>query len=140
MTKRTATIRLPEELAVWLTSEGEGINQAVISTVETLRRIRTVSMGELKGVFTSEEWKFIADSLNGTLVDATFRCNVSALIAHCEDAEAYEGTGGKWGVDLPLLCAKIKSLKGANIEALYSRVESFWKNSETTNLEEWAQY
>ena len=77
---KNVTLRLPLDLAEWLTSNGESVNQAVISCAETMRRIRSVSTGELKGVFTENEWKFFADSLNGTVVNELFRCNVSALV------------------------------------------------------------
>lgn len=138
MITRNATIRIPSELADWLTADGRGINQAFISCVETLKRIRLVSTGELKGLFTPDEWKFFADSLNGTIVDDIFRCNVSALIAHCEDAEQYDNAASRLGVDINVMCAKIKELKGANIEAIYSRVESFWANP--NNIEEWSKF
>ncbi len=135
---KNVTLRLPLDLAEWLTSNGESVNQAVISCAKTMRRIRSVSTGELKGVFTENEWKFFADSLNGTVVNELFRCNVSALVAHCEDAERYDGAASKWGVDIVVLCEKIKSLKGANIDALYTRVESFWANP--ANIDKWAKF
>ena len=100
---KNVTLRLPLDLAEWLTSNGESVNQAVISCAETI-----------------------------------FRCNVSALVAHCEDAERYDGAASKWGVDIVVLCEKIKSLKGANIDALYTRVESFWANPE--NIDKWAKF
>ena len=135
---KTVTIRLPQELADWLTVNGDSLNQSMISTVDTLRRIRLVSAGELKGVFTQNEWKFLADSLNGVVIDATFRCNVSALIAHCEDAASYDDAAMKWDITLSDLASKIGMLKGANIEAIYSRIEQFWKNN--LDIEEWANY
>ena len=53
MTTKNATIRLPEDIADWLTENGKSINQAIIESCQTLRRIRTVSTGEIRGVFTS---------------------------------------------------------------------------------------
>lgn len=136
---KNATIRLPEELINWLTRDGKSINQAVIECAEFLRRIRQVSMGEIKGVFTPNEWKFLADSLNGTVVDEVFRCNVGALVAHCEDADQYDFMGQKWNVDMEVLKQKIRKLAGANIDAIYARVEEFWAKPET-DIDEWAKY
>ena len=33
---------------------------------------------------------------------------------------------------------KIKSLRGANIDAIYARIEDFWENER--NLEEWINF
>ncbi len=60
-----ATIRLPQEIADWLTKDGKSINQAVIDTVNTLQSIRLISTTELRGIFSPNEWMFLADSFNG---------------------------------------------------------------------------
>lgn len=138
MTTKNATIRLPEEIAEWLTENGKSINQAIIESCQALRRIRTVSTGEIRGVFTSAEWGFLADSFNGTMITDTFRCNVQALIAHCEDSAKYEYLDKKWEVDMTKFLDKIKSLRGANIDAIYARIEDFWENER--NLEEWINF
>lgn len=140
MTIKNATIRLPEELIEWLTSDGKSINQAVIDCAQNLRRVRMVSAGELRGVFTPDEWKFLAESLNGTIVSESFRCNVSALVAHVEDAAQLELLDSKWNVDVEAFKQKILKLHGANVEALYARVEEFWANSETMDLNDWAAF
>ena len=137
--KKNATIRLPENLIALLTKGGKSINQAVIECTEYLRRIRQVSMGEIKGVFTPDEWKFLADSLNGTMIDDVFRCNVGALIAHCDDADQYDSLGQKWHVDLNALKQKISKLSGANIDAIYTRVEDFWADG-SADIETWAKF
>lgn len=140
MAIKNATIRLPEELIEWLTSDGKSINQAVVECAQNLRRVRMVSAGELRGVFTPDEWKFLADSLNGTSVSESFRCNVSALVAHVEDAAQLEGLDRRWQVDVNAFTQKIKTLHGANVEALYARVEEYWANSDTKDLNEWATF
>lgn len=137
MTKN-ATIRLPEEIAEWLTEDGKSINQAIIESCQTLKRIRTVSTGEIKGIFTPSEWSFLADSLNGTMITDTFRCNVQALVAHCEDSAKYEYLDKKWDVNMETFLQKIKTLHGANIDAIYARVEDFWGNER--NMEEWIKF
>lgn len=138
MTTKNATIRLPEDIAEWLTENGKSINQAIIDSCQTLKRIRTVSTGEIRGIFTSAEWGFLVDSLNGTMITDTFRCNVQALVAHCEDSAKYEYLDKKWEVDMTKFLEKIKALHGANIDAIYARVEDFWENER--NLEEWINF
>lgn len=140
METKNATIRLPLDLAEWMTEGGEkSINQAVIANAETLRKIRQVSTGELKGKLSEAEWKFLADSLNGTLITEPFRCSQFALWAHCEDAERFDGTGSKWEVDMEGFKAKVLSLTGAQVDALYARVESFWDKPDR-DLDEWAKW
>lgn len=135
---KNVTIRLPQEVADWLISDGKYINQAITESVQTLKKIRTVSEAELRGVFTPEEWKFFADSLNGTVVAEDFRCNKQILIAHCEDSVNLEYLDKKWNVDIEVLKDKILNLHGANIDAIYARVERFWSGDD--ELEEWAKF
>lgn len=52
MATRTVNLRLPEDLVEYLKRNNDSINQAVISEINTLKRIRTVALGELKGIFT----------------------------------------------------------------------------------------
>lgn len=140
MATKTVTLRLPEEMVEYLTRNNDSINQAVIAEINAIKRIRTVAMGELKGLFTVPEWMFLADAFNGTLIDDVFCANVGAFIAGCEDAEKYEGTASKWGVDLPSFITKVKTLHGANIEAVYSRIKDYWEHSFELNIEDWAKF
>lgn len=144
----TKTIRITEGQEQFLLSNyknvSEGISDCINKSMtpsedeELLKYIKAYSMEELKGKFTPGQWKFFADSLNGTMVDGMFRCNVGALIAHCEDSEKFEGTATKWNVNLSDLCANVKNLGGAQVDALYTRVEKFWDNPK--DLEEWSVF
>jgi len=138
MDTKNATVRLPKNIADYLSQNYSSINQGIIETINAFLQIRSTSMNELKGVFAKDEWKFFADSLNGTLVDGVFRTNVGALVAQCEDSARYDGLDQKWNLNLEALIKKVKSLKGANIEALYTRVEAFWNHPE--DLEGWSEF
>lgn len=140
MATKTVTLRLPEDMVEYLTRNKDSINQAVISEINALKRIRIVSLGELKGMFTTQEWAFMADAFNGTLVDDTFCANKGAFIAGCEDAERYEGTATRHDVDLPSFMEKVKTLHGSNIEAIYSRIKEFWEHSNEMDIKEWANF
>lgn len=137
-TTKTVTIRMPEELASWLSEQGDGMNQVIVDLLDNVRYSRIYALNELKGRFAPCEWKFFADSLNGTLVNDQFRYNRGALIAHCEDSEELEGTASRYDVDIASLKEKINSLSASQVEALYSRVERFW--SDPVELDKWSEY
>ena len=134
----TKTIRMPEELFAWLSEEGDSVNQVIVDLLENARIARVYSLNELKNTFTADEWKFFADSLNGTLVNDQFRYNKGALIAHCEDSEELEGIASRYGVEIDQLKEKINLMAASQVEALYSRVEQFWNNP--LDLDEWSNY
>ncbi|MEG1684550.1 MAG: hypothetical protein RR319_01195 [Bacteroides sp.] len=133
---KTITIRMSDELAKWLALSGN-TNKEIISNLEAIKKIRAVSTSELKGMFTPGEWKFFVDSLNGIIIDTAFRCNASMLEIMVGDEEL-SFTAEKWDVDVEELINKIKMLKGANVDALYSRVETFWDNP--SDLDEWSNF
>lgn len=140
MATKNVTLRLPEEMVEYLTRNNESINQAVISEINTLKRIRLVALGELKGLFTIDEWVFMINTFNSTLTDEMFCANKGAFIACCEDAEKYEGGATILNMDLSAFINKINSLKGANIEAIYSRIKDYWSHSNEIDLNEWAKF
>ena len=58
METKNVTIRLPLDIAEWMTEGGtRSINHAVIANAETLRKIRQASTGELKCKLSEAEWK-----------------------------------------------------------------------------------
>lgn len=139
METKNVTIRMPQDVLDWVESGSKSKNEVIVENLKALRKMRQVSAKELRNVFTSNEWKFIADSLNGVVIPDVFRCSVSALIAHVEDAAALDNLDAKWGVDMSELVEKINLLHGANVDALYTRVEEFWARP-GTDLDEWAKY
>lgn len=136
---KNATIRLPQGMADWLTRNGDSINQAIIDSVQSLQSIKAISMNELKGFFTSEEWGFLADSFNGSMITESYRYNSQLLVAHCEDSALYDNLDKKWGIDMEVFKKKLLELRGANVGAVYDRIESFWSNGQL-ELKEWAKY
>lgn len=135
---KNATIRLPQEIADWLTKDGKSINQAVIDTVNTLQSIRLISTTELRGIFSANEWTFLADSFNGTIINDSIRYNVQMLIAHCEDSAIYDSLDKKYDVDMEVFKKKLIYLHCANVDALYARIEDFWNKG--IDIEDWAKF
>ena len=140
MANKNVTLRLPEDMVIYLQGKSDSINQAVISEISFLRRIRQVSLGEIKGLFTKEEWLFMLDAFNGTLIDEVFCANKGAFIAGCEDAERFDGAANKHGVNLKDFIDKCSVLRGANIEAIYSRISEYWIHCADIDLNEWADF
>lgn len=139
METKTITIRVPMEHAEWLAKNQEGMNAAIVDCIEKTAYINKYAMRDIKGKLTPSEWKFIADSLNGSIVEGDFRYVSGALIAHTQDADEFEGLGAKWNVNVEELCSKISKLSCCEIEAIYRRVEAFWEDS-TQDMEEWSKF
>lgn len=137
---KTVTCRLDADQAAFVTNLSDyGFNYNLKQLIEEVIRVRNISELELKGLFSDNEWKFLADSLNGSMVSDQFRVSRDALMAHNEDAELYEGTATKWNISVAQLNDQCKCLSGAQVEAIYRRIERFW-NSPGTDIDAWCKY
>lgn len=139
MEQKTVSMRLPQDVADYIMRNGDSITDGVKNLVSQMQRHERYAAVELRGRFTAEEWKFLADSLNGTMVLDDFRFSASALVAHNQDSQLYDGTASRWGIDIDKLNSKCNSLTAAQVEALYRRVERFWNHPET-DMDAWAKY
>lgn len=92
----------------------------LIESLYTLNQIRLYSSREIKGVFTENEWKYMADMMNGITITPDFRANNGALIAGIEDANSFRELGNKWDVDVPKFIEKVKKLTGAQVDAVFT--------------------
>lgn len=138
---KNITLRLPIETVEYIESCGDeqGITQGVKNIVKKLQDFERHADLSIKNKFVPEEWKAMADALNGTLVEGQFRYSPEALIAQMEDAETYEKVCTKWDMDLTILCAKIQSLSPTQIEAIHRRIEKFWHTPDT-DFDTWSKY
>lgn len=135
---RTVNLRLPVEQVEYLTKDGTSINQAVVVAISKVQWMEKYADRDIANVFSPADWKYMADSLNGTLVEGDFRYSAAALCASVVDSATYDGLHEKWGVDVKQLTNKIASLSSSAIEAIYRRVETYW--NKPTDLDQWAQY
>lgn len=140
METKTVTLRLPQDMADYITRNGDSMTDGIKNVVETLRRHERYADVELRGRFTPDEWKFLADSLNGTMTIDDFRFLPDMLVAHNEDSQLYERTADRWHVDLSELNCKCAALTATQTEALYRRIERFWEHPNAVNIDQWAQY
>lgn len=134
------TIRMPQDLATWIeTQKGDNSsNETIVNAMYFAMFTQKYSDHEIKKKLTENEWKYLADSLNGTGVDGTFRFASNVLAASIEDSDSIDGLGEKWNVDVKKLSDKIANMSCSQIEAVYRRVESFWNKPE--DLDVWAKY
>lgn len=148
METKNITIRIPATMYQEMQKNSENplmdagsINQQIVDGLEKLSVLERMSMNELRGRFTPQEWACFADMLNGTRIDGQFRYSTVSIIAQIEDSSLYEGVCGKWGVDQETLIAKCKQLTSAQLDALYRRVESFWRNSSNqVDILKWGEF
>lgn len=142
METKTVTLRLPQDIADYIIMKADGgsITEGVKEIVDNLRRHERYADVELQGMFTPAEWKFLADSLNGTMTLDDFRFVPDMLVGHNQDSQLYDNTADTWGVDLKALNAKCAALTATQTDALYRRIEKFWANCNDVDIEDWAQY
>lgn len=143
METKTITIRVPLEHLDYLKNNPLGYNGAIVSCIEKCKMIEKYADREIRGVFTPAEWKYLADSLNGTMAVGDFRYIPSALVANVEDSAKYDGLDEKWGVDISALVAKINGLSCSSADAIFRRVEAFWDEcwrNPDTDIDKWAEY
>lgn len=142
MKTKTITVRIPSDIYDGMQAKAENIGSISQQIVDGLRKNETIaklSLGELKGKFSEEEWCALSDMLNGTIVDDAVRYYTNALVAEVQDSELYDGTCSKWKVSTDGLIAKVEKLTAAQLDALYTRVETFWAHPEA-DIMEWAKF
>lgn len=140
METKNITVRIPADLYEKMQARERGsINAQIVEALRRAETLRRMSAAELRGKFAPEEWKCLADLLNGTLVEGPFRYDAQALAAEVDDGELYNGTCKKWGVDKDVLAGMCRALTPAQVDALYARVEEFWAHPDA-DLDKWAEY
>lgn len=122
--------------------KGSGMTAGVLNILNRIDNISRYSMLEIRKFFTPAEWKAIAASLNGTIVDEVSHYSIDIFLASCEDAELYDGTFTQFGVDIAAFRKKACRLKCSQLVAVYDRVEDFWESSKNgpCDIEKWAEY
>lgn len=136
---KTVTLRISNEDAAMLNELGDGfINRGINTLIAKMRVLATFADNEIKGIFTYNEWKFLADSMKGSVIDESLRYSAENLAYHNCDAQTYDKTGDKWNVNITELNNKVKSLTSAQVDAVYRRIERFFEQS--PDIEAWARY
>lgn len=148
METKNITIRIPVDMYDEMQQKSNdprynagSINQQIVERLQKQTTLAKLSMNELRGTFTKEEWSALADILNSTMITPEFRYRPEFLIAEIDDTQALEqDLGAKWGIDISTLKDKCRKLTAAQLDALYTRVEEFWVNTDTHNLDAWSKF
>ncbi len=119
---KTASIWLRPELEKELISRGSNRSQIIRRDLERLYTFYRLALREMK--LTLPECWFIADMLNGSLMDAN---SAGLLWAEAEDAIALDGLDKKWKIDGKALVEKLKNLSEIQALALVDAAERFWQ-------------
>lgn len=141
--QKTITLRLPVRFYNELTeNETKKLNPTLIEFLERCITERKVRYTDIKGVFSTNEWFALAAALNGTIVDDIMRYNPDVFCAHCEDAELYEHSFSRFGVDVKDFCQRARQLTRIQISTVCERVSDFWNNQNGIGVElsEWAKF
>lgn len=129
-----------EAIGIIKEADALGISaKEIIEQIKILQQIRKISLKELRGVFKENEWKFLADVLKDKIITSEFRCLQSGLIAEIEESEHFYGKASKMKIDLKEITEKIEILTGAEIDAIYFRVEQFW-GDKNRNIDDWCRW
>lgn len=139
MATKIITFRIPEEMVDYITPKEGNVNGGLRDALSTLIQIQTISSQEIKGVFTPDEWKFLAESGTKTLMTEAFLTSKSALIARNEESALFDHLDAKHHIDVAELNGKIDCMYGAHIEAIYRRIKAYWDNPDT-DADKWANY
>lgn len=141
--KKTITFRFDEAKLNQLTNGGEiNPSEAFEKLMDDAIKERNIKMNDIRGIFTENEWKGLANSLNGTTVDEIMRYSNDLFIDHCDDAELYESSFSAMGASLQTVNEKIKGLTKIQVSSVLDRVAEFWNNQNGTGieLEKWAKW
>lgn len=117
---------------------GATFNQSLRILIHTMQGIEAQALLELRGYFTSDEWKFMADilMLNSDII--TTRDELGRIIMQAKNLNAKTDL---YGISLPILIDKIRSLNTAHILAACERVHGYWlEYGKGIVFEEWANY
>lgn len=143
MAKKTITFRFDEAKLNQLTNGGEiNPSEAFEKLMDDAITEKRIKMNDIRGIFTENEWKGLANSLNESIIDDIMRYSPEMLIAHCEDAELYETSFSWMEADVKSVCEKIKGLTKIQVSSVLDRVAEFWNNQNGTGIEldKWAKW
>lgn len=149
MANKTFTVRFPEKRADQLLTrfnlQGSGTTllhrgietlEAVqnyadkgtdfIRACEAYQALRTVAMTELKGRFSAEAIRAMADAANGVAISPALATDPGLFWRHLTDADIHENIFPKWGVDVPLLEDLVYDMSAIACYFLQEELHQFW--------------
>lgn len=133
MEARNVTLRLNSDLEKFLreNSNRKGIGNGIQNICENYATIVKLADSEIMHTFTEAEMLFFYDSFNGAMVEDWMKFRKDLLIVHNSDAELYDKTATKHGIDLRALNEKCSMLSACHVFVLFRRIEKFWNRKNT---------
>lgn len=130
MAKKTVTLRITHEAEAFMLKKGSSLSVGAQTTASHLLAIEQYSDREVAEIFSEEnEWNFLYDTHNGTMIEDWMRFNATMLCAHCEDCEDIYYI--RWNINRKAFSDKCASLTAAQCDAVYRRIEKFWAQAHT---------
>lgn len=134
MASKNITIRLEEVQAENLKRDYGQISTAIQLIVEPFERIRRMTIDELKGYFTREEWVALIDSQNAVLLSPDFIYSRNFLLAQLEDFESLERGVSRHRADSKTILNKIRQLSHSQVYFLVMEINAFWNTGKELSL------
>ena len=130
MKKKTLMTALSPETVKYVQATFSSQYQGLQIATESFFILRRHAQGELRGIFSANELKAIADIMNATLFEPKM-AQKSLLKARLEDSELYDKTLTKWGVSLPEIVTKVDGLTEIHAFFLIFEAWNFWYNPQS---------
>lgn len=133
------TIRIEPDDWEYIYNKGRGrtYNKAFAIFIRLMRGIEAEALAELRGYFTADEWKFLAEALKKQREPFTSKEELQRLVMMIKNLEA---TSSYYNVRPADICEKISGLSSAHVLVITERVNEFWHRSEAVSFNDWAQY
>lgn len=133
------TIRIEPDDWEYIYNKGRGrtYNKAFAVFIRLMKGIEAEALAELRGYFTADEWKFLAEALKKQREPFTSKEELQRLVMMIKNLEA---TSSYYNVRPVDICEKISGLSSAHVLAITERVNEFWHRSEAVSFNDWAQY
>jgi DNA-binding Xre family transcriptional regulator len=94
---------------------------------DNMKHMELYTAAELQGVFTGPEKHYLCDMLNGSLY--VYRVHPKEYLKiQIIDANAYDGLGSKWGVQVNEFVKKIDSLTTHQAYMVIKIISEFWES------------
>ena len=110
------------------------VNKALVALLTQLRRIQGLSLAELNGWFTAEEWKYLADLLKDNYVGS--KGELLELITNTDNLISRMTF---YSIDQSDFVKRRSQINEIHVMAITDRVADYWEGKDLIDLGEWAQ-
>lgn len=128
---KPTSIQIPEDIMRRLQAHKDNsVTSQLLTAYRILEKIRFYSTQELRSKFSSDEWKLLADALRANTFTMEAHYTPQEIVTSLEEQDLYHAIGNDYGVNVETLCNKISKLSAGQLDALYTRLQTFWDVSD----------